>query len=134
MLQGNDIIGTCGVEDGSTVHVMERLRDGGMHKDKKSNAEKKQAAGQESVSDEGPALLECEMDKVIHQIEENDQHREIVAYLSEGNDELHFSVLTPMLNEFSSLCQKQWLPGIRGKKEPPRRARSGAPTCSHPHG
>ena len=30
--------------------------------------------------------------------------------------------------------QKQWLPGMRGKQEPPRRARSGAPTCSHPHG
>ena len=27
--------------------------------------------------------------------------------------------------------QKQWLPGIREKQEPPRRARSGAPTCSH---
>ena len=27
--------------------------------------------------------------------------------------------------------QKQWLPGIRGKQEPPRRARLGAPTCSH---
>ena len=47
--------------------------------------------------------------------------------------ELHFAVLTPMLTECSSLnypCQKQWLPGIRGKQEP-RRARSGAPTCSH---
>ena len=27
--------------------------------------------------------------------------------------------------------QKQCLPGMRGKQEPPRRARSGAPTCSH---
>ena len=27
--------------------------------------------------------------------------------------------------------QKQWLPGMRGKQEPPHRARSGAPTCSH---
>ena len=27
--------------------------------------------------------------------------------------------------------QKQWFPGMRGKQEPPRRARSGAPTCSH---
>ena len=27
--------------------------------------------------------------------------------------------------------QKRWLPGIRGKQEPPRRARLGAPTCSH---
>ena len=27
--------------------------------------------------------------------------------------------------------QKRWLPGLRGKQEPPRRARFGAPTCSH---
>ena len=30
--------------------------------------------------------------------------------------------------------QKQWLPGIRGKQEPPRRAPPGAPMCFHPHG
>ena len=30
--------------------------------------------------------------------------------------------------------QKQWLKGIRGKQEPPRRGPPGAPTCSHPHG
>ena len=34
VLRGNDIIGTCGVEAGSTVHVMERLRGGGKHKEK----------------------------------------------------------------------------------------------------
>ena len=27
--------------------------------------------------------------------------------------------------------QKQWLPGMGVKQEPPRRAHSGAPTCSH---
>ena len=27
--------------------------------------------------------------------------------------------------------QKQWLPSMRGKQEPPHRARSAAPTCSH---
>ena len=30
--------------------------------------------------------------------------------------------------------QKRWLPGVRGIRKPPRRARRGAPTCSHPHG
>ena len=30
--------------------------------------------------------------------------------------------------------QKQWLPGMCGKQEPPRRAPPGAPTCSHPRG
>ena len=63
------------MEDGSTVHVMESLRGGGKHKDKKSKTEKKQVAGQESVSDKGPAILECKKDKVIQQIEENEPHR-----------------------------------------------------------
>ena len=31
VLRGNDVIGKCGVEDGSTVNVMERLRCGGRH-------------------------------------------------------------------------------------------------------
>ena len=56
--------------------------------------------------------------------------------------ELHFSVLTSMLTQCSSMLtltyttpsQRQWLPGMRGKQEPPRRARSRAPTCSHPLG
>ena len=30
--------------------------------------------------------------------------------------------------------QKRWLPGVRGIGKPPRRARRGAPACSHPHG
>ena len=30
--------------------------------------------------------------------------------------------------------QKRWLPGVRGLRKPPRRARCGAPTCSHPRG
>ena len=50
--------------------------------------------------------------------------------------ELHFSVLSSMLalharSHLHYPSQKQWLPGMRGKQEPPRRARAGAPTCSH---
>ena len=30
--------------------------------------------------------------------------------------------------------QKRWLPSDRGIRKPPRRARRGAPACSHPHG
>ena len=39
VLRGSDVIGKSGVEDGSTVHVMERLRSGGMQKNKKSRRE-----------------------------------------------------------------------------------------------
>ena len=64
VLGGSDAIGECGVEDGSTVRVTERLRSGGKHKDKKSKAERKQVAGQESVRDMVPAIPESEKDKM----------------------------------------------------------------------
>ena len=59
--------------------------------------------------------------------------------------ELHFSVLTSLLTHCSlnarqcssmltlssTLPKSETVaPGVRGKQEPPRRARSGAPTCS----
>ena len=43
MLRGGEEF--CGVKDGSAVQVASRVRGGGKHKDKKSKAEKKQAAG-----------------------------------------------------------------------------------------
>ena len=64
---------SCGVKDGSTVHVMEWPRGGGKHKDKRSQEEKKQVAGQESVRDMGPAIPESEKDKVIQLSEEKDE-------------------------------------------------------------
>ena len=42
------------------------------------------------------------------------------------------SILVTAHSHLNYPCQKQWLPGIRGTQEPQRRARSGAPTCSHP--
>ena len=56
------------------------------HKDKKSKAEKKPATRQESVSNEGPAILEGEKDAVIRMLEETAEYRNIVAYVSEGSD------------------------------------------------
>ena len=41
------------------------------------------------------------------------------------------SKLVNSRNHLHYPSQKQWLPGIHGKQEPPRRARLGAPTCSH---
>ena len=44
VLRGSDVLSERGVDDGSTVHMIERLRGGGMHKNKKSQGgtEKKQ--------------------------------------------------------------------------------------------
>ena len=43
VLRGNDALRNCGVDDGNTVHVIQILHGGGMHKNKKSQgrAEKK---------------------------------------------------------------------------------------------
>ena len=86
MIRRSDDFKNCGIGDGSTVQVMSRMRGGGKHKDKKSKAEKKQVTGQESVSDKGLAILESEKDKVIQQVEESEEYRNIVACVSEGND------------------------------------------------
>ena len=47
VLRRSDELRSCGVVDGSTVQVVSRMRGGGRHKDKRSNAERKQAANQE---------------------------------------------------------------------------------------
>ena len=69
LLKGNEEPKSCGVRDGSTVQVVRRLRGGGKHKDKKSQKERKQAAGQkkqeqkcagETKNDKGPAIRECD--------------------------------------------------------------------------
>ena len=44
VLRGGEELKRSGVRDGSTVHVMRRLRGGGKHKDKKNKVEKKQVA------------------------------------------------------------------------------------------
>ena len=44
VLRGGEELKRSGVRDGSTVHVMSRLRGGGRHKDKKNKVEKKQVA------------------------------------------------------------------------------------------
>ena len=38
------------------------------------------------MSNKGPAILESEKDKVIQSIEEDERYRNIMAYVSEGND------------------------------------------------
>ena len=47
---------------------------------------------------------------------------------------LHFLSFLYFLHFSHYPSQKRWLPSVRGVQKPPRRARRGAPTCSHPHG
>ena len=64
-----------GISDGSILQVTSKLRGGGKHKEKRAK-----------WSGVGPAMPESEKDNGIKLTEEND-HREIVACLSEGSDD-----------------------------------------------
>ena len=86
MLRKDDELRSCGVSDGCTMQVTSRMRGGGRHKVKKSEEEKKQVTSQEQVSNEGPAILEGEKDPVIWMLEETEEYRTIVAYVSDGSD------------------------------------------------
>ena len=88
MLRKDDELRSCGVSDGCTIQVTSRMRGGGRHKDKKSKEEKKQVTRQEyeQVSNESPAILEGDKDAVIWILEETEEYRNIVAYVSEGSD------------------------------------------------
>ena len=74
MLRNDEQLKSCGVRDGSTIQVKSRMRGGGKHKDKKSKAEKKQAASgktleqkfvEEVRSDKVPAILKCDKDATV---------------------------------------------------------------------
>ena len=48
VLRRGEELRRCGVSEGNVVQVVSRMRGGGRHKDKKSKAEKKQAASRET--------------------------------------------------------------------------------------
>ena len=88
VLRGNDVIGKCGVEDGSTVNVMERLRGGGRHQNKKnqSGAQKKRDTHPEEGETQAAQEIfipECEKEKVVQQFKENGL-QDVIISLSEG--------------------------------------------------
>ena len=67
MLRRGEQLRRCGVIEEGVVQVVSRMRGGGRHKDKKSKAEKRQAASQERLerncdeepdSDRSPATQE----------------------------------------------------------------------------
>ena len=86
MLRKDGELKSCGVADGCTIQVTSRMRRAGRHKDKKSKVLKRQVTRQEPVSNEGLAILEGEKDAVIRMLEETEEYRNIVAYVSEGSD------------------------------------------------
>ena len=93
VLRRSDELRSCGVVDGSTVQVVSRMRGGGRHKDKRSNAERKQAANPERTeqkcdeepnSDEGPATTD--MDEALRRTEETQGYQKIIECVSEGSE------------------------------------------------
>ena len=87
VLRRSDEVKPCGISDGSSVQVTSKIRGGGKHEEKKSKPEKKQVAGQESVSGVGAASSEREKDSVIQLVENDDAHRQVVAYLQKETTE-----------------------------------------------
>ena len=87
---------SCGVSDGCTIQVTSRLRGGGKHKDKKDQKERKRAAKQkgpeqkseeEPKRDKGPAIHECDRDKVVQMIEESEENRKVMVQVLEENED-----------------------------------------------
>ena len=95
VLKGSEELARCGVRDGSTVQVASRLRGGGRHKDRKSQAEKKQAVNAkkqeqmcagETKSNTGPLIRECDKDAVQQMVEEVEGYRKVIECVSQGTD------------------------------------------------
>ena len=47
LLEDSDQMTSCGIEDGCTVHATQRVRGGGVHKNKKLNRQSKQSRDQQ---------------------------------------------------------------------------------------
>ena len=74
VLKRSEKLKSCEVTDGCMIQVTSRMRGGGKHKDKKSKAEKKQAANGKTLEqkfvdevrgDKVPAIRECDKDAKI---------------------------------------------------------------------
>ena len=103
VLRGGEELKRSGVRDGSTAHVMSRLRGGGRHKDKKNKVEKKQVAilrrsespqaqleqkdEEESKCDEGQAISDDVVQQVLERGLDVLGGAEALERLSEGSDD-----------------------------------------------
>ena len=116
-LKRSEKVNSCGVSDGCTIQVTNRMRGGGRHKDKKGKAEKKQATSaktpeqkftDEEQGDRGPAIRECDKDAVVRMIEETEGYRKRVEMISEGSDEEYrMQCFKAELHEKSGLDEDQ---------------------------
>ena len=99
VLRRNEELRSCGVRDGCIVQVVNRMRGGGKHRNKKNIAKKNTAAspkgqepqrGQQEHGEEkiSQSLLRREIaeDAVIRHFEETEGSRKIIANLAEGNN------------------------------------------------
>ena len=136
MLRKDEQLKSCGVRDGGTIQVTSRMRGGGKHRDKKSKAEKKQAASaktteqkftDEENGDRGSAIRECDKDATIRMIEESEGYRKIAKMISEGRDEEYgMQCFKAELDEKSGLDEGQMKVlecGIRWAVEARRKGR-----------
>ena len=136
-LKRSDKVNSCGVSDGCTIQVTNRMRGGGRHQDKKCKAEKKQARSaktpeqkftDEEKGDRGPAIRECDKDAMIQMIEETEGYRKRVEMISEGRDEEYrMQCFTAELHGKSGLDEDQMKGlecGIRCAVEARRKGRS----------
>ena len=86
VLKRNEELRSCGVSDGCTVQVIDRMRGGGKHTNKKNKAEKTTTASQQGQEPERGQqehneekiiqnLLSCEdaQNEVIRRFEENEE-------------------------------------------------------------
>ena len=98
-LTRNGELRSCGVSDGCTVQVVNRMRGGGKHRNKKDKAEKKTTVstkgqeperGQKEHNEEKiiQNLLSCEdaENEVIRRFVENEETRKIIERLAKANN------------------------------------------------
>ena len=91
VLKGSDKLKSCGVTDGCTIQVTNRLRGGGKHKVKKSKESAKtermeHRVDQEVKGDKTPVMRECDKDAYVQMIEQEEAYRKIVDEMWGGND------------------------------------------------
>ena len=93
VLKRSEKLKRCEVTDGCTIQVTSRMRGGGKHKDKKSKAEKKQAASgktpeqkfvEEVRSDKVAAIRECDN----HVLDEDSMKSWVEFWSKESDNEV----------------------------------------------
>ena len=108
VLKRSEKLKSCEVTDGCMFQVTSRMRGGGKHKDKKSKAEKKQAASgktleqkfvEEVRSDKVPAIRGCDKDATV-------TRQELMSDVSEETQERDEDKMIHLLDEDN---MKSWV-------------------------